>query len=201
MLSFKPAFSLSCFTFIKRLFSSSSLSATRVLSSEYLRLLIFSPAILIPVVIDSSWHFTWCTLQRSYINRVTIYSLVIFLSQFSQFWNSQVPCPCEVFQSYLTLCNPMDCSLPGFSVHGISQARVMEWVCISFSIESSRTRNWALVSHIAGRFFTVWATRVFTFPSWPAFRFLRRQIRWSYISISLRIFLNLLWSTQSKALV
>ena len=47
MLSFKPAFSLSFFTFIKRLFSSSSLSAIRVVSSAYLRLLIFLPAVLI----------------------------------------------------------------------------------------------------------------------------------------------------------
>jgi len=49
MLSFKPTFSLSSFPFIKRLFSSSSLSAIRVVSSAYLRLLIFLPAILIPV--------------------------------------------------------------------------------------------------------------------------------------------------------
>ena len=48
MLSFKPAFSLLSFTFIKRLHSSSSLSARRVVSSAYLRLLIFVPAILIP---------------------------------------------------------------------------------------------------------------------------------------------------------
>ena len=48
MLSFKPTFSLSSFTFIKRLFSSSSVSAIRVVSSAYLRLLIFLPAILIP---------------------------------------------------------------------------------------------------------------------------------------------------------
>ena len=51
MLSFKPSFSLSSFTFIKRLFSSSSLSAIRVVSPAYLRLLIFLPAILIPVVL------------------------------------------------------------------------------------------------------------------------------------------------------
>ena len=51
MLSFKPTFSLSSFTFIKRLFSSSSLSAIRVVSSTYLRLLIFLPAILIPAVL------------------------------------------------------------------------------------------------------------------------------------------------------
>ena len=39
----------------------------------------------------------------------------------------------EVAQSYLTLCDPMDCSLPGSSVHGIFQARVREWVAISFA--------------------------------------------------------------------
>ena len=54
MLSFKPAFSLACFTFIKRLFSSSSLSAIMVVSSAYLRLLIFLPAILIPAYASSS---------------------------------------------------------------------------------------------------------------------------------------------------
>ena len=43
----------------------------------------------------------------------------------------------EVAQSCLTLCNPMDCSLPGFSVHGIFQARVLEWVAISFARGSS----------------------------------------------------------------
>ena len=59
MLSFKPTFSLSSFTFIKRLFSSSSLSAIRVVSSAYLRLLIFLPANLIPVCAG------WCTLHIS----------------------------------------------------------------------------------------------------------------------------------------
>ena len=43
----------------------------------------------------------------------------------------------EVAQSCPTLCDPMDCSLPGFSVHGIFQARVLEWVAISFSRGSS----------------------------------------------------------------
>ena len=57
MLSFKPIFSLSSFTFIKRLFSSSSLFAIRVVSSAYLRLLIFLPAILIPACASSSPAF------------------------------------------------------------------------------------------------------------------------------------------------
>ena len=65
MLSFKPAFSLSSFTFIKRLFSSSSLSATSVLSSAYLRLLIFLLAILIPDCASSSPVFLRCGLHLS----------------------------------------------------------------------------------------------------------------------------------------
>ena len=65
----------------------------------------------------------------------------------------------EVAQSCLTLCNPMDCSLPGFSVYGIFQARVLEWVAISFFRGSSWPRDWTQVSCIAGRHFTLWATR------------------------------------------
>ena len=57
MLSFQPTFSLSFFTFIKRLFSSSSLFAIRVVSSVYLRLLIFLPAVLIPAYASSSPAF------------------------------------------------------------------------------------------------------------------------------------------------
>ena len=53
------------FTFIKRLLSSSSLSAIRVVSSAYLRLLIFLPAILIPAVLPPAQRFSWCTLHRS----------------------------------------------------------------------------------------------------------------------------------------
>ena len=48
----------------------------------------------------------------------------------------------------LTLCDPMDCSLPGSSVHGILEAGVLEWVTISFSRKSSRPRDWTQVSHI-----------------------------------------------------
>ena len=56
-------------------------------------------------------------------------------------------------------CDPIDCSLPGSSVQGILQARIVEWVVISFSRGSSQPRNWTRVSSIAGRFFTNWATR------------------------------------------
>jgi len=65
MLSFKPTFSLSSFTFIKRLFSSSSLYAIRVVSSAYLRLLIFFPAILIPAVHPAAQSFSWRTSIQS----------------------------------------------------------------------------------------------------------------------------------------
>ena len=64
-----------------------------------------------------------------------------------------------VAQSCPTLCNPMDCSLPRSSLHGISQARILEWVAISFSRLSSQPRDRSWVSCIAGRFFNIWATR------------------------------------------
>ena len=57
-----------------------------------------------------------------------------------------------------TLWNPMDCSLPGSSIHGIFQAKVLEWVAISFSKGSSQPRDRTQVSCIAGRHFTIWAT-------------------------------------------
>ena len=58
-------------------------------------------------------------------------------------------------QSCLTLCDPMDCSPPGCSIHGILQARRLEWAAITFSRGSSQPRDRTLVSCIAGRFFTV----------------------------------------------
>ena len=82
--------------------------------------------------------------------------------------------------SCLTLCDFMDCSSPGSSVHGILQARILEWV--AFSRGSSPHRNQTWVTHIAGRLLTNWAiseawfSTCFTkinFPSlWPAFHFL-----------------------------
>ena len=69
------------------------------------------------------------------------------------------PSESEVAQSCPTLCDPMDCSLSGSSVHGIFQARVLEWVAISFSRVSSQSRDRTLVSCTADRHFTIWATR------------------------------------------
>ena len=58
-------------------------------------------------------------------------------------------------RAHLILCDPMDCSPSGSFVHGILQARVLEWVAISFSRGSSQPRNLTWVSCIAGRFLTI----------------------------------------------
>ena len=69
-----------------------------------------------------------------------------------------------ITQSFLTLCDPMDCSLPLSSFHGILQARILEWVALPFSRGSSWPRERTQVCCIAGRFFTLWATgETFTF--------------------------------------
>ena len=73
-----------------------------------------------------------------------------------------VICVCVYAQSCLTLCNPMNCSPPGSSVHGILQARILEWVAISFSRGSSqpRVRHTSLAfPALAGRFFTTVSPR------------------------------------------
>ena len=63
-----------------------------------------------------------------------------------------------VWLSHVWLCGPMDCSPPGSSVHGLFQARVLEWVDLSFSRGSSQPKDWTRVSCTACRFFTIWAT-------------------------------------------
>ena len=64
-----------------------------------------------------------------------------------------------VTQSCPTLCDPMDCSLPGSSVLGIFQARTLEWLAIAFSRGCPQPRNWSRVSHSADTVFTIWASR------------------------------------------
>ena len=128
MLSFKPAFSLSSFTFIKRLFSSSLLSAIRVVSYLYLRLMIFLPAILIPACASSSPAFLM------------------------------------VYSSYK------------LNKQGDN---IQPW-CTPFAI---------LIEFI-------FTCLILTVASCSAYRFLRRQVSWSGIPNSLRLFHNILWSTQ-----
>ena len=119
-VDFKPPFSLSSFTFIKRLFSSPSVSAIRVVSSAYLRLLIFLPAILIPVYASPSPAF------------LMMYSAYKLNKQGNniQAWHTLFP----IWDQYFVPCP------------------------------------------------------VLTIASWPAYRFLKRQVRWSGIPISFRIF-------------
>ena len=140
MMSVNPTFSLSSFTFIKRLFSSSSFSAIWVVLSAYLRLLIFLPAILIPAC-PSSWAS-------------------------------------RMMYSAYKLNKQGDNIQPWHTLFPI-------W-------------NQSVVPH-----------PVLTVASWPAYRFLRRQVRWSGIPISFRIFPSFFvvvvclfvcfcfWSTQS----
>ena len=120
MLSFKPTFSLSSFTFIKRLFSSSSLSTIRVVSSAYLRLLIFLLAILIPA-----------------------------------------------------------CALSSLAFH-------MMYSAYKLNKQSDNIQSWRTPFTIWNQF--VVPCPVLTVASWPAYGFLRRQVRWSGIPISFKNF-------------
>ena len=90
----------------------------------------------------------------------------IMIHQSSNLWFILLHCHYEdmkvkllVAQSCLTLWDHRDCSLPVSSVHGILQARILEWVANLFSRASSQQRDQTWVSCIAGRFFTIWAIR------------------------------------------
>ena len=127
MMSFKPMFSLSSFTFINRLFSSSSVSAIRVVSSAYLRLLIFLLPILIPACSSSSPAFLM--MHSAYKLNKQGDNIQPWRTPFPIWNQSAVPCPV---------------------------------LAVAF---------------------------------WPAYWFLKKQVRWSGIPISFRIFRSLLWST------
>ena len=88
-----------------------------------------------------------------------------------------------VAQSCPTLCDPMDCSPPGFSVYGIVQARILQWVAIPLSTGSSQPSDWKWVSHIAGRFFTIWATREALWYSSSFPLYLLQLLVWRYPSV------------------
>ena len=85
----------------------------------------------------------------------------------------------KVAQSCPTLCGPMD-----YTVHGILQARILEWVAFPFSRGSPQPRDWTQVSHIVGGFFTSWAAReandrdiAYTFSAWIVTLFPEQQGR------------------------
>ena len=89
-------------------------------------------------------------------------------------------CVCVwVTQSCPTLCDPMDCSPPGSSVHGILQLRILEWVTTPFSRASSQPWNRTWVSCIAGRFFTIWAAREALLVLLPTFKSQREVDPWA----------------------
>ena len=120
MLSLKPTFSLSSFTFIKRLFSSSSLYAIRVMSCAYLRLLIFLSAILIPACASSSPAFL--IMYSAYkLNKPQYKHQIRKLIMIIQFSSVQS-------LSHVWLCSSMNCSTSGLPVHyqllGITQTHV-----------------------------------------------------------------------------
>ena len=92
-------------------------------------------------------------------------------TRLSSLYYKQLPpilCVCVKLLSCIRLFNPMGCSLPGSSVNGILQARIMEWIAIPFPRESYWPRNQTQVSCIVGGFSTIWATRAlsYTFLSW-----------------------------------
>ena len=90
--------------------------------------------------------------------------------------------PCSIAQLCLTLCHPMDCSPPGFSVDGISQARILEWVATSYSRGSSWPRQQTRVSWLAGGFFT---TEPPGKPSWMGLvSFIKETTEWPLALLS-----------------
>ena len=101
-----------------------------------------------------------------HLNNLVVNFSVWVLNFSSDLWVrcSEMPhntmCESEVAQSCPTLCVPMDCSLPGSSVHGIFQAIILEWIAISFSRGSSQPRDQTRVSLVVDRRFTVWATSI-----------------------------------------
>ena len=97
----------------------------------------------------------------------------------------------KVLQSYPTVCNPMDYHI----VHGILQARILEWVALPFSRGSSQPRDWTWVSHIEGGFFTSWATGEALLLAPPKFSWL------VFSSSTVLLYQDLLWNSSCKWLL
>ena len=100
-------------------------------------------------------------LLPSYFTHGGVY-ISVLLSQFIPLSRRNCVCVCVcvcahvLTQSYPTLCSPMNCKLPGSSVHGIFQARLLEWVAISYSRGSSRPKDLTPTSwHLLQAFFTI----------------------------------------------
>ena len=91
----------------------------------------------------------------------------------------------------------MDCSWPGSSVHGILQTRLLEWVAFPFSWGSSQPRNQIQVSHVVGRFFTIWATREDQLADAQQILLEKKQ-SWECIACSVKELRSLIFSSQRK---
>ena len=101
--------------------------------------------------------FLYCWIIICISNNIVIIKSVIKLFVFRIIFLRPVPrsiccCCCSVTELCLTLYHPMDCSMPGSSVCGILQARILEWIVISLSRGSSRTRDWTHISCIGRQF-------------------------------------------------
>ena len=109
-----------------------------------------------------------------------------------------------VFKSRLTLVTSMDCSPPGSSIHGISQARILEWVAISFSRGSSRPRNWtpiSCVSCIGRQILYHWSPFAHAFPSpWQVFLPNNHWLTFQTLTQQHLPLCNLLWYYASHSL-
>ena len=101
-----------------------------------------------------TWHVVLKKLQNKN-KKNNNYTAQLYLRLFWKLFYLVNQSESEVAQSCPTLCSPMDCSPPGSSVHRIFQERVLEWVAISFSRESSQPRDRTQVSHIVDRHFTI----------------------------------------------
>ena len=133
------------------------------MKSKFLSVFFYSfcfrvPYLRNPCLIQShKIFFLYFLLETIYF----IFRTIIHASSYSEFfmWYHMcakvyfLACESEGALSCSTLCDPMDCNLPGSSVDGIFQARLLEWVAISLSGGSSQHRDWTQVSHIAGRLY------------------------------------------------
>ena len=90
------------------------------------------------------------TDKHTALNRPSVYDVIVLC---------MCVCWSEVAQWCPTLCDPTDCSPPGPSVQGLLQARILEWVAISFPRGSTRPRDRTCISSTSGRLLTIWATR------------------------------------------
>ena len=104
---------------------------------------------------DTTERLNWTELNGPFVRPLSICPSFIYIPVQEVFAGScECVCVCvDVAQLCPTLCDPMDST-----VHGILQARVLEWVAVPFSRVSSHPRDWTQISRIAGRFFTSWAT-------------------------------------------